>query len=278
MKHPIHILLMCITLLSGCNRQSSDSDKLLDKIEKIIETNPDSALSILKGISSPEELDNRTFARWCMLSGKVTDEVFNDLLPTYQFEKAYDWYSSHGTPDEQVQILIYLGRSHFAEGDYDKAMSIYTNALDVAEKRKLNNRTGYIYCYIGDLYREKFMLTEAIKRYLLKKRVKKFLGNIPLSVSSLPYRRLANTLNTLGSLSLTFAPVSTNAIISPPVVACQMKLKAMTPSHDTLSVSGYTSKHLVGITSEIMAYGNHCRVNKCDACTSAKGLEVQEKH
>lgn len=174
MKHPIHILLMFITLLSGCNRQPSDSDKLLDKIEKIIETNPDSALNILRGISSPEELDNRTFARWCMLSGKVTDEVFNDLLPTYQFEKAYDWYSSHGTPDEQVQILIYLGRFHFAEGDYDKAMSIYTNALDVAEKRKLNNRTRYIYCYIGDLYREKFMLTEAIKRYLLKKRVKKF--------------------------------------------------------------------------------------------------------
>lgn len=151
--------------LLGCNRQPSDSDKLLDKIEKIIETNPDSALNILRGISSPEELDNRTFARWCMLSGKVTDEVFNDLLPTYQFEKAYDWYLSHGTPDEQVQILIYLGRSYFAEGDYDKAMSIYTNALDVTEKRKLNNRTGYIYCYIGDLYREKFMLTEAIKRY-----------------------------------------------------------------------------------------------------------------
>ena len=151
--------------LSGCNRQPSDSDKLLDKIEKIIEANPDSALNILRGVSSPEELDNRTFARWCMLSGKVTDEVFNDLLPTYQFEKAYDWYSSHGTPDEQVQILIYLGRSYFVEGDYDKAMSIYTNALDVAEKSKLNNRTGYIYCYIGDLYREKFMLTEAIKRY-----------------------------------------------------------------------------------------------------------------
>ncbi len=37
-------------------------------------------------------------------------------------------------PDEQVQILIYLGRSYFADGDYDKAMSIYTNALDIAEK------------------------------------------------------------------------------------------------------------------------------------------------
>lgn len=156
---------MFIFLLSGCNRQPSDSDKQLDEIEKIIEVNPDSASNILKSIPSPEELDNRTFARWCMLSGKVTDKIFNDLLPTYQFERAYDWYSSHGTPDEQAQILIYLGRSYFAEGDYNKAMSIYTNALDIAEKNKLNNLTGYTYCYIGDLYREKFMLTEAIKKY-----------------------------------------------------------------------------------------------------------------
>lgn len=156
---------MFIFLLSGCNRQPSDSDKQLDEIEKIIEVNPDSASNILKSIPSPEELDNRTFARWCMLSGKVTDKIFNDLLPTYQFERAYDWYSSHGTPDEQAQILIYLGRSYFAEGDYNKAMSIYTKALDITEKNKLNNLTGYTYCYIGDLYREKFMLTEAIKKY-----------------------------------------------------------------------------------------------------------------
>ncbi|QIU93841.1 tetratricopeptide repeat protein [Bacteroides faecium] len=165
MKKHIYILFMFIFLLLGCNRQPSDSDKQLDEIEKIIEVNPDSASNILKSIPSPEELDNRTYARWCMLSGKVTDKIFNDLLPTYQFERAYGWYSSHGTPDEQAQILIYLGRSYFAEGDYDKAMSIYTNALDIAEKHKLNNLTGYTYNHIGDLYREKFMFTEAIKKY-----------------------------------------------------------------------------------------------------------------
>ncbi len=165
MKKHSYILFMFIFLSSGCNKQPSDSDKQLDEIEKIIEVNPDSASNILKSIPSPEELDNRTFARWCMLSGKVTDKIFNDLLPTYQFERAYDWYSSHGTPDEQAQILIYLGRAHFTEGDYDKAMSIYTNALDITEKNHLNNLTGYTYSYIGDLYREKFMFTEAIKKY-----------------------------------------------------------------------------------------------------------------
>lgn len=165
MRKSIAIIITSILVLSGCNKQQSVSDRLLNEVEKAIAINPDSASNLLKGISSPEKLDNKTFARWCMLSGKITDEIFTTILPTYQLERAYDWYSSHGSPDEQVQILIYLGRSYFADGDYDKAMSIYTNALDIAEKNKFNNLIGYIYDYIGDLYREKFMRTEAIKRY-----------------------------------------------------------------------------------------------------------------
>ena len=165
MRKSIAIIITSILVLSGCNKQQSVSDRLLNEVEKAIAINPDSASNLLKSISSPEKLDDKTFARWCMLSGKITDEIFTTILPTYQLERAYDWYSSHGSPDEQVQILIYLGRSYFADGDYDKAMSIYTNALDIAEKNKFNNLIGYIYDYIGDLYREKFMRTEAIKRY-----------------------------------------------------------------------------------------------------------------
>lgn len=165
MRKSIAIIITSILVLSGCNKQQSVSDRLLNEVEKAIAINPDSASNLLNSISSPEKLDDKTFARWCMLSGKITDEIFNSILPTNQLERAYEWYSSHGSPDEQVQILIYLGRSYFADGDYDKAMSIYTNALDIAEKNKLNNLIGYTYDYIGDLYREKFMRTEAIKRY-----------------------------------------------------------------------------------------------------------------
>lgn len=165
MRKSTAIIITSILVLSGCNKQQSVSDRLLNEVEKAIAINPDSASNLLKSISSPEKLDDKTFARWCMLSGKITDEIFTTILPTYQLERAYEWYSSHGSPDEQVQILIYLGRSFFADGDYDRAMSIYTNALDIAEKNKLNNLTGYTYDYIGDLYREKFMRTEAIKRY-----------------------------------------------------------------------------------------------------------------
>ena len=150
MKSSTLITILATFLLVGCSKQQSTLDKQLDEVEKIIEVNPDSASSILENIASPEQLDDKTFARWCMLSGKVTDEIFNILLPSYQFERANAWYSSYGKPNEQVQILIYLGRSYANDGDYDKAMSIYTNALEIGEKNKLYNLVGYTYSYIGD--------------------------------------------------------------------------------------------------------------------------------
>lgn len=165
MRKIIPLIIISTFLLLGCSKQPSTSAKLLNEVERIMKVNPDSASNMLKSISSPENLDDKTFARWCMLSGKITDEIFNPLLPAYQFERAYEWYSSHGNPDEQVQILIYLGRANFADGDYDKAMSIYTDALDIAERNNLNNLIGYTYSYMGDLYAEKAMRTQAIKKY-----------------------------------------------------------------------------------------------------------------
>lgn len=165
MKSSTLITILSTFLLVGCSKQQSTLDKQLDEVEKIIEVNPDSASSILENIASPEQLDDRTFARWCMLSGKVTDEIFNILLPSYQFERANAWYSSYGKSNEQVQILIYLGRSYANDGDYDKSMSIYTNALEIGKKNKLYNLVGYTHSYMGDLYREKAMRTEAIKKY-----------------------------------------------------------------------------------------------------------------
>lgn len=165
MKSSTLITILSTFLLVGCSKQQPTLDKKLDEAENIIEVNPDSASSILENIASPEQLDDKTFARWCILSGKVTDEIFNTLLPSYQFERANTWYSSYGKSNEQVQILIYLGRSYANDGDYDKAMSIYTKALEIGEKNKLYNLVGYTYSYMGDLYTAKAMRTEAIKKY-----------------------------------------------------------------------------------------------------------------
>ena len=80
MKSSTLITILSTFLLVGCSKQQSTLDKKLDEAENIIEVNPDSASSILENIASPEQLDDKTFARWCMLSGKVTDEINSSEL------------------------------------------------------------------------------------------------------------------------------------------------------------------------------------------------------
>lgn len=168
---------IAIFLFIGCNKRKSASVSLLDNVERAIRVNPDSAQILLDRISDPEKLNNKSFARWCMLSGMITDLIYNTLLPAEQFERAYKWYSAHGIPVEQAKILIYLGRSYAEDGDYDKAMSIYTDAIDIAEKNTLCNLSGYAYSYMGDLYQKRIMKIKATDKYKVAANYFKKAGN-----------------------------------------------------------------------------------------------------
>lgn len=184
MKNITYIIL-CAFLFIECNQQQVVSDPLLDNVEKAIEINPDSAQTLLENFPNPEKLRNKDFARWCMLSGKITDRIYNTLLPAEQFERAYHWYSVHGTPEEQVQMLIYLGRSFAEDGDYDKAMDIYIDAIDIAGKNALNTPIGYVYSYMGDLYQKRAMKTKAINKYKTAAKYFKKAGNTKSYVCAL---------------------------------------------------------------------------------------------
>ncbi len=63
-----------------------------------------------------------------------------------------------------------------------------------------------------------------------------------------------------------------------PIVAEQMQLEVVTPSHRPLAVSGDALEHFVGIALEIIAHGNHRGVSVGDARTPTKGTALQEEH
>lgn len=151
-------------MLTGCDRRQTSSAMLLEGIGNLIDCSPKSALSKLDSISS-HNLNGKSFAYRCMLYGKITDKLYISLLPAYQFERAGKWYLLYGTPEEQVQILLYLGRAYAEDGDYDKAMLAYTDALEIAHNNNLINSVGYINTYMGVLYEERGMREQAISKF-----------------------------------------------------------------------------------------------------------------
>ncbi|WP_278702384.1 tetratricopeptide repeat protein [Phocaeicola sartorii] len=155
--------LLFILILSGCRKESATLP-LLQSVEELIPMYADSASALLDSIKAPDELGNKDFARWCMLRGKATDETATGLLPIYQWQRAQKWFMKHGTAEEQAQIALYLGRAYVEDGEYDKAMKIYAEALQLAKEHQAYNVAGYICAYMADLYGFRDIISERLEK------------------------------------------------------------------------------------------------------------------
>lgn len=163
MKALLYTLLLFILTISGCKKENHTAP-LLQSAERLLPTYADSASMLLDSISTPDELDDETFARWCMLRGKITDETATGLLPIYQWQRAQQWFMEHGTAEEQARTALYLGRAYVEDGEYDKAMQVYADALQLAEEHQAYNAAGYICAYMADLYGFRDIISECLKK------------------------------------------------------------------------------------------------------------------
>ena len=159
-------IILCATILIGCrnNLQPQLENTFYNKIVHLLETNPDSALLLFNSINE-DSLSEAAFAQKCMLAGKITDKLYQAIIPTHHYKRAHHWFSGHGTPQEQSLILLYLGRSYAEDGEYNHAMRTYTKGMNIAEKYSLFDISGLINSYMGDLYESKGMIELAIDKY-----------------------------------------------------------------------------------------------------------------
>ena len=179
----VHITILLFSII-GCNRQE-DRMTSLYLAEQIFDENPDSALNIIKSVSSPDNLHDKYFSQWCLISGKIADKKKTVLPPAYQFERAYNWLLKHASIEEQVEAGLFLGRSLATDGEYEKAMDIYITILKDAKENRLYNNAGYICTYIADLYDMRNMQKEAKAKYEEAQILFKKAGNIKSHIYAL---------------------------------------------------------------------------------------------
>lgn len=163
MKALLYAMLLFLLIIPGCKKENHILP-LLQTAEQFLPTYADSASILLDSISDPDGLDDEDFARWCMVSGKVTDETATGLLPLYQWKRAQEWFMQHGTAEERAQVALYLGRAYVEDGEYDKAMQVYADALELAKEHQAYNVAGYICTYMADLYGFRNITSECLKK------------------------------------------------------------------------------------------------------------------
>lgn len=125
----IALLLLLICSLESCGHYGTSSR--LDTVERLIETRPDSALSILSRIDRSElgNLDNS--ARYALLKTMILD-LNNITINDFDIlQPAIDYYCHHGEYNNRLRTYYYQGKIYQNQGNTGDAMMAYLNGLEL---------------------------------------------------------------------------------------------------------------------------------------------------
>lgn len=135
--------VIVFALLSACvPTQRSRTAATLEEIESYINERPDSALAVLRALPPQSLCGPALRARAALLHSMALDKCYIDLQTDSILAPAVAWYARHGSPDEKLKALYYLGRTQYNAGDFRAAIVTYTEALDLTQ-------TAADYKYIG---------------------------------------------------------------------------------------------------------------------------------
>lgn len=158
----IFLTVITITALSGCHKHTLPL--ILNKVENLMCSQPDSAYALLASINT-DTLDTESFARWCMLKAELSHRASNVSVPSIEeIKTALNWYQKHGTAEEQLKAKFYLGMAYANEGETNKAIDTYVKVYQHAEKTKNYQLMGYVCSYTADLYAKDEYAIQSLKK------------------------------------------------------------------------------------------------------------------
>lgn len=132
MKPISHILLAAFLALTVCIASCSPYNErlALDRADSLMETYPDSSLSILQVIDKENLGSKKERARYALLMSMALDRNYIETTKFDVLQPAVDYYLKHGNPNEKVRTYYYQGRIYQNGGDRDNALNSFVKGID----------------------------------------------------------------------------------------------------------------------------------------------------
>ncbi len=133
-KHLMHLTVLigftCIMALYSCKRHNKILDTM-DLAENLLESRPDSSLSILNSLDGKTLNKGKEAARFALLKSMALDKNYVDDTTFTILQPAIDYYLEKGSADEKLRTLYYQGRIYQNQGNDDSAMNSFMKACDL---------------------------------------------------------------------------------------------------------------------------------------------------
>lgn len=124
-----------MVMFIGCGHKSEAWDTM-DTAEVLMDSMPDSALTVLSSIEKTSLGDDKEKARYALLMSMALDKNYIDTTSFDVLQPAIDYYLEKGTPEERLRTLYYQGCIFLNKSDFDMAMQCYLKAEDLKDECK----------------------------------------------------------------------------------------------------------------------------------------------
>lgn len=158
----IIITLMIVALLASCNRNTPILEQM-DMAENLMNTKPDSALTLLKNIPVTNIKGKEITARYALLKSMALDKNYIDTTTFDVLQPAIDYYLKKGSPDEKLRTYYYQGRIYQNQGDDDSAMQSFLNGRDLKQVVTDSLLLAHTLVAQGTLYLKQYKINEFVQ-------------------------------------------------------------------------------------------------------------------
>lgn len=161
-----NIILLYIVLIiasaTGCSRHSA-ADSTLDRADSLMESRPDSALTLLRAIDSSSLSRRATCARYALLMSQALDKNYIDVTSDSLISIATAYYADSPDSPELMKSLFYRARTYYNDSRFDRATIDATHAYEIAVKLDDPFWTGKTADLLADIFNETYNYEEAIR-------------------------------------------------------------------------------------------------------------------
>lgn len=180
--YPI-ITLMIVMLLAACDKHTTLLEQM-DIAENLMNTKPDSALTILEDITVSNIKDKEIGARYALLKSMALDKNYIDTTTFDILQPAINYYIKNGTPNEQLRTYYYQGRIYQNRGDDESAMNSFMNGCDLKQLVTDSLLLAHTLVAQGTLYLKQYKINEFVRNNIEAAKLYGALGKDILEIKS----------------------------------------------------------------------------------------------
>ena len=162
MHFKLHFLIISYcALLIGCSIMPNE----MKTAQKIMDTNPDSALHILQKIQPAQNLSDADRALYGILLFQALDKSNKLLQPDSVINFSVNFFQEKNDKPNLALSYYYKSRLYKKAQRYDNATLLYLKALDLIQNSKEYMLLGKIYSDMGDICTIQLDYNESLKKY-----------------------------------------------------------------------------------------------------------------